>query len=506
MNGPAAHRSTEPGRAGAAVADSLATRPAGTLRIGGHEVIATGGRTYPIGNPATGLPVGLAAEASGDDVAAAVEAAKASFAAGIWRRRPAPQRGDVLRAAADLISAREDELAHLESLCSGKPISDCRAEVQAAARYFRFYGAAVNHMTGQTIPVNATGLDLTLREPVGVCALIVPWNGPIAIAAKKAAPALAAGNSIVLKPAPPTPLTALELESICRAAGVPAGVFNVVTGSGREVGQQLVAHPEVAKISFTGSTDTGADILARAAAGIKRVSLELGGKSPNVIFADADIAEVAASAIAAVFANSGQDCCARSRIIVQRPVADQFTERLADLARQVRQGDPLDPATRLGSLISAGQRDRVLGFIERAVLDGAEVVCGGKVAQLPGLEAGNAVTPTVLAGAADDSEVATAEVFGPVATILPFDDEDEAVALANGTRYGLSGSVWTRDIGRAIRVAREIRSGLLSINSDSSSYIQAPFGGYGQSGLGKEQGLDGLYDYTEVKNVYVSDR
>jgi len=479
--------------------------PEGRLRIGGKDMRAAAGRTYPVNNPATGVLVAHAAEASETDVAQAVEAAQAAFSSGTWRRMPPPQRGEILRVAADMITAREAELARLESLCSGKPISDCRAEVLAAARYFRFYGGAVNHMTGQTIPVNATGLDFTVREPIGVCALIVPWNGPIAVAAKKAAPALAAGNSIVLKPAPPTPLTALELEGICRAAGVPPGVFNVLTGSGRELGQQLVTHPDVAKISFTGSTETGADILTRAASGIKRVSLELGGKSPNVIFADADIAEVAASAIASVFANSGQDCCARSRIIVQRPVVDQFVELLAERARQVRQGDPLDPTVRLGSLISAGQRDRVLGFIGRAVGEGAEVVCGGTVVDLPGLEAGNAVAPTVLTGAAHDSEVATTEVFGPVATILSFDNEDEAVALANGTRYGLSGSLWTRDIGRAIRVAREIRSGLLSINSDSSSYIQAPFGGYRQSGLGKEQGLEGLNDFTEVKNIYVSD-
>jgi betaine-aldehyde dehydrogenase len=361
-------------------------------------------------------------------------------------------------------------------------------------------------MTGQTIPVNNSGLDFTLREPIGVCALIVPWNGPIAIAAKKMAPALAAGNSVVLKPAPPTPLTALELADICAAAGVPPGVLSVLTGADRELGQQVVEHPDVAKISFTGSTDTGADILRRAAAGIKRVSLELGGKSPSVIFADSDIRQVAESAIAAVFANSGQDCCARSRMIVQRPAVEEFTRTLAGLAGQVRQGDPLDPATRLGSLISAGQRDRVLGFIDRAVTGGAELVCGGTVVQRPGLEAGNAVAPTVLAGADPDSEVATTEVFGPVATILPFDDEDEAIALANGTGYGLSGSLWTRDIGRAIRVGREIRSGLLSINSDSSSYIQAPFGGYGRSGIGKEQGLEGLLDFTDVKNIYVSDQ
>jgi acyl-CoA reductase-like NAD-dependent aldehyde dehydrogenase len=407
------------------------------LRIGGKDEPASSGATYAVANPATGAMVARVADAGREDV------------------------------------------ARLESLCSGKPISDCRAEVRGAARYFRFYGAAVDHLTGQTIPVNNTGLDFTLREPIGVCALIVPWNGPIAIAAKKAAPALAAGNSVILKPAPATPLTALELAGICWAAGVPADVFSVLTG---------------------------ADILSRAAAGIKRVSLELGGKSPNVVFADSDIGQVAQSAIAAVFANSGQDCCARSRMIVQRPVLDQFVQTLAELAGQVRQGDPLDPQTQLGSLISAGQRDRVLGFIDRAVAGGAELVCGGQVVQRPGLEAGNAITPAVVTGADPDSEVATTEVFGPVATILPFDDEDEAIALANGTRYGLSGSLWTRDIGRAIRVSREIRSGLLSINSDSSSYIQAPFGGYGHSGLGREQGLEGLHDFTEVKNIYVSDQ
>ncbi|HEY1639168.1 MAG TPA: aldehyde dehydrogenase family protein [Streptosporangiaceae bacterium] len=482
-----------------------AVRHAG-LRIGGEDRPASDGATYVVASPATGAVVAQVADAGPADVDRAVGAARAAFAAGTWRRTPAPQRGEVLAAVAAGIEARADDLARLESLCSGKPISDCRAEVRAAARYFRFYGAAVNHLTGLTIPVANTGLDFTLREPIGVCALIVPWNGPIAIAAKKAAPALAAGNCVVLKPAPPTPLTALELADICAAAGVPPDVFSVLTGASRELGQHLVAHPDVAKISFTGSTETGADILARAAAGIKRVSLELGGKSPNVVFADSDIGLVAESAIAAVFANSGQDCCARSRMIVQRPVLDQFTETLAALAGRVRQGDPLDPRTRLGSLISAGQRDRVLGFIDRAVSGGAQVVCGGTVVHAPGLEAGNAVAPTVLTGADPDSEVATTEVFGPVATILPFDDEDEAIALANGTRYGLSGSLWTRDIGRAIRVAREIRSGLLSINSDSSSYIQAPFGGYGQSGLGREQGLDGLLDFTEVKNIYVSDQ
>src|SRR5579875_201176 len=269
---------------GGSVGTPAATLPRGGLRIGGREVPAAAGRTYLVSNPATGAAVAEVADAGPEDVALAVGAGRAAFAEGPWRRVPPPQRGEILCAAAGLIEAREAELARIESLCSGKPITDCRAEVRAAARYFRFYGAAVDHMTGKTIPVNASGLDLTLRGPIGV-------------AAKKAAPALAAGNSIVLKPAPPTPLTALELEGICRAAGVPGGVFSVLTGSGRELGRELVAHPDVAKISFTGSTETGVDILARAAAGIKRVILELGGKSPNVIFADADLAEAAASAV-----------------------------------------------------------------------------------------------------------------------------------------------------------------------------------------------------------------
>ncbi len=476
------------------------------LRIGGSDVDSISGATYIVRNPANGSIVAEVAEASEADVSLAVEAAQHTFDTGSWRKLPPPQRGEILVAVAAAIEANEAELAHLESLCSGKPIVDCRAEVRGAAKYFRFYGSAVNHLTGLTIPVNASGLDFTLREPIGVCALIMPWNGPIAIAAKKAAPALAAGNSVVLKPAPPTPLTALRLARICEEAGVPAGVINVLTGSTRELGQQLVAHADVAKISFTGSTATGVDILTRAAAGIKRVSLELGGKSPNVVFGDAPLAEVAKSAMGAVFANSGQDCCSRSRMIVERPVMEQFVELLAQNAAKVRQGDPMDPTMTLGSLISSDQRDRVLGFLDRSRADGAELVCGGNVVSASGLEAGNAIAPTIVTGATPQSEIATEEIFGPVATILPFDDEEEAIALANGTKYGLSGSLWTRDIGRALRVARGIRTGLLSINSDSSSYIQAPFGGYRRSGLGKEQGLDGLWDYTEIKNVYVSDQ
>ncbi len=475
------------------------------LHISGREVDARSGASYEVTSPASGRHVARVADAGAEDVDLAVRAAAVAFDQGVWRRQTAAARAGVLNKIADLLLERQDGLALMESLCSGKPIRDCRGEVGAAARYFRFYAGLAPMVTGSTIPVNASGLDFTLREPAGVVAAIVPWNGPLAIAAKKAAPALAAGCSVVLKPAPPTPLTALELERCAREAGVPEGVLSVLTGSTRELGRALVAHPGVDRISFTGSTATGRDILANAAAGIKRVSLELGGKSPQIVFADADLEAVVSSAAWAVYWNCGQDCCARSRAIVERPVYDAFVEGLAERGSKLRVADPLLPDTEIGSLISASQRDRVLGFLQRARESGAELHGGGEVVQGPGLEAGNAVSPVVVAGVAPQSEIATAEVFGPVATVLPFDTEEEAIALANGTEYGLSGSLWTRDVGRAIRVAREVRSGLLSVNSDNSSYLEAPFGGRKQSGMGREQGLEGLYEFTELKNVYISD-
>lgn len=488
-----------------AAPDSELQTRAGLLYIDGEEVPSQSGATYSVTNPATGAYVGHVADAGPGDVDLAVLAAQRSFDKGSWSSLSASRRGEILGAVADALLEQMTELATVESLCSGKPIRDCLAEVRGSARYFRYYAAAASHLTGQTIPVGAAGLDLTLREPIGVCALIVPWNGPLAIAAKKVAPALAAGNSVVVKPAPPTPLTAIALASIAVAAGVPPGVVNVITGAGPGAGRQLVAHPSVRKISFTGSTATGRDVLRVAAEGIKRVNLELGGKSPNVVFADSDVAKAAASAVTAVFANCGQDCCARSRVIVERAVFEDFLERLTAGTASLRQGDPLDPKIELGSLISAAHRDRVLGFLDRAASEGASVVCGGDVVRVPGLEAGNAISPAVVIGAQPGSELASEEIFGPVATVLPFDSEDEAVALANGTGYGLSGSVWTRDVGRALRVARQIRSGLLSINSDGSSYLQAPFGGMGLSGFGKEQGMDGLEEFTELRNIFMSE-
>ena len=360
---------------------------------------------------------------------------------------------------------------------------------------FRYYAAAPERLLGDTIPV-AGGVDLTFREPLGVVGLIVPWNFPLLIASWKVAPALAAGNTVVLKPAELTPLTALELERIALDSGLPEGVLNVVAGPGSEVGRRLVEHPDVAKIAFTGSTEVGRGIAEGAAATIKRVTLELGGKSANVVFADADLEQAAASAPLAMFGNAGQDCCARSRILVERPVVDRFLEALEDAVESLRVGDPLDDGTQMGPLISAGHRERVASF----VADDAPVAIRGSAPDAPGYW----FPPTVLAPVSASDRIAREEVFGPVACVIPFAGEREAVEIANDTIYGLSGSIWTRDGAKAMRTARAIETGVLSINSNTSVRVATPFGGFKQSGVGRELGPDALEHYTELKNVFYS--
>jgi betaine-aldehyde dehydrogenase len=357
---------------------------------------------------------------------------------------------------------------------------------------FRFYAGAPERPIGDTIPI-AGGLALTVREPLGVVALITPWNFPLTIASWKLAPALAAGNTVVLKPAELTPLTALAFERIAAEAGIPDGVVNVVVGPGRTCGQRLVEHPDVAKVAFTGSTEVGRSIAAGAAGTIKRVTLELGGKSANVVFADADLDAAAAAAPGAVFGNAGQDCCARSRILVQRSALDGFLERLDPAVRAMRVGDPLDEATDMGPLISADQRETVASYVD----DEARVAIRGEAPDGPGFW----FAPTVLCPVANDERAATEEIFGPVAAVIPFEDEAEAVRLANDTIYGLSGSIWTRDGARALRVARAIETGVLSINSNTSVRVATPFGGFKQSGYGRELGPHALDAYTEVKTI-----
>jgi betaine-aldehyde dehydrogenase len=460
-------------------------------------------KTFDIVEPATSEVMARAAVASPIDVDRAVKAAREAFEGGAWSNAAASARAKVLYKIAELIRADVDRLATLEARNAGKPIRDARDEVLGAAQCFEYYAGAATRIFGETIPVTAPGLDFTLREPVGVVALIVPWNFPLTIASWKVAPALAAGNAAILKPASYTPLTALELGRIALEAGLPAGVLNVITGPGATTGNALAGHPGVDKIAFTGETLTGVSILQQAAPNITRVSLELGGKSPNIIFQDADLEKAVPATVNSVFGNAGQDCCARSRAFVHRSIAEEFDQRVAAGSRQLTLGDPLDPATEIGPLISMKQRERVQAYVEVGQREGARMLSGGSA---PGgaLARGSYLEPTVFDRADNRMRIAQEEIFGPVLTIIPFDDEEEVLRLVNDTPYGLSGSIWTRDIGRALRVARGVKTGVLSINSSRSVHQEAPFGGYKRSGIGRELGMHALQLYTEVKNVFVS--
>lgn len=441
--------------------------------------------------PATEGTLAEVPRAGVEQVDEAVEGAKRAFES--WRAIAPGERAALLHALADRVEAELEPLAKLEARNVGKPIRDARDEIGMVAATFRYYAGAPERLAGKTIPV-AGGVDMTFREPLGVIGLITPWNFPLAIASWKVAPALAAGNTVVLKPAELTPLTALELERLAVEAGLPEHVLSVVPGPGSVCGQRLVEHPDVAKVAFTGSTGVGRGIAAAAAETIKRVTLELGGKSANLIFADADLEAAAAAAPAAIFGNAGQDCCARSRILVERPALDRFLELLGAAVAEVRVGDPLDPSTTMGPLISAGHRETVASFVEAD----APVAIKGEIPEGPGYW----YPPTVLAPTSNDDRAAREEIFGPVACVIPFEGEAEGVRLANDTIYGLSGSIWTQDGAKALRAARAIDTGVLSINSNSSVRVSTPFGGFKQSGIGRELGPDALDYYTEIKNVY----
>jgi len=467
------------------------------LFIGGESAESVSGKVTELAEPATGAPLARAAMANEADVDRAVEAARAAVE-GDWGRTPGTERSRLLHALADAIVANRAELAELEARNVGKAISSVKAELHQAVENFRFYGSAIATIAGRSNPIGGSLLFYSLKEPVGVAAQIVPWNYPLMMATWKLAPALAAGCSVVLKPDPQTPLTAIRLAELAAEVGFPAGSLNVVAGDGPTTGAYLVKHPGVDKVAFTGSTRTGGEIMRLASDPIKRVTLELGGKSPNLVFADADLASALPSSAWSIFYAAGQSCEARSRMLVERSLYDEAVSTMAEFAGGIKVGDPLDPETQMGSLISTAHRTRVHGFVERAG-DGAEVVSGGAVPEGPG-----AFYPPTIVAAANDAEIAQEEVFGPVVTVIPFEDEKDAIRIANDVRYGLMATVWTGDPARGHRIAARIKSGTVGINMPYTAFPGIPFGGYKQSGFGRELGLETLDLYLETKSVIVS--
>jgi acyl-CoA reductase-like NAD-dependent aldehyde dehydrogenase len=478
---------------------AIATEREYGLFINGELVQPSSGEVRELLEPATGAPLAKAAMAGPDDVDRAVEAACGALE-GPWRKTPPNERSRLLHALADAVQENRKELAELETRNVGKALASVKAELAQAVENFRFYASAIASIAGRSTPMGGSLLSYTLKEPVGVCAQIVPWNYPLMLATWKLAPALAAGCTVVLKPDPATPLTALRLAQLAGEVGIPPGVVNIVPGDGPTTGARLVSHPDVDKVAFTGSTQTGSEIMRLAADPLKRISLELGGKSPSLVFADANLDDAIPSSVWSIYYSAGQSCEARSRILVEQPIYDDFVTRFAEAAGRLKVGDPLEAETQMGSLISAAHRDKVHRFVEVGREEGAEIVTGGESPN----GNGSFYPPTVLAKVDNRMLVAQEEIFGPVATIIPFADEKDAARIANDVKYGLFATVWTGDAARGHRLARQIEAGMIGINTPYTAFPGIPFGGYKQSGFGRELGLETLDLYLETKSVLVS--
>lgn len=485
------------------MATEVTTKEYGLL-IGGQFVPAASGETFPTYNPATNEVIAHVPKAGREDVDRAVAAARKAFDEGPWGKMTPMERAKRLRRVAEILRERLEEIARLETLNCGKIIIESRGDVAASANCFDYYANLTGQIWGETIPMNGPLFDYTLREPYGVCGQIIPWNFPLLMAAWKVAPALAAGNTIILKPASATPLTALVLGEICQEADIPDGVVNILTGPGAEVGAAIAEHPDVDKIAFTGETETGREILRLSAGTIKKVSLELGGKSPNIVFPDADLEEAVNGSLFAIFTNAGQRCTARTRLFLHESIHDQFLSDFIAKAGKIRVGDPLEDATQMGPVISKRQCERVLSFIERARSEGANLALGGKRPDDEVLQKGNFIEPTIFTQVQNDMTIAQQEVFGPVLSVIRFRDESEVVEMANNTIYGLAATIWTNDLKRAHRLASRIRAGNVSINFPTVNPPEAPFGGFKQSGIGRELSRHALDLYTQVKNVVVN--
>jgi aldehyde dehydrogenase (NAD+) len=474
------------------------------LWIGNEWVDAASGDTFPTVNPATGEVITEVAEAAAADIDRAVESARSAFAQRRWRDMNPHKRSAILWRLADLIEQHADEIGALETMDNGKPIFEARhVDVPSVVENFRYFAGMADKIHGDTIPVKGPVLNYTLREPVGVIGCITPWNFPLSLATWKVAPALACGNAVILKPAEQTPLTALILGELAAEAGLPAGILNVVPGYGETAGAALVRHPGVDSIAFTGSTEVGKIVMREAADTLKKVSLELGGKSPNIVFADADLDAAVKGASMGIFYGKGEVCAAGSRVLVQREVYDDFVEAIAARATKTTVGDPMGERTRLGAIVSEEQLERVLGYVEAGKSEGARLVAGGERTDVNGK--GNFVTATVFADVEPSMRIAQEEIFGPVVVVIPFEDEDDAIRIANDTIYGLAAGVWTRDVGKAHRVAGALQAGTVWVNTYNQYDSGSPFGGYKQSGFGRDLGWQSaLEKYTQVKSVWVA--